>query len=81
MELIDHIGTVSGIDGGIYCNTDIGIAQKTQNREMNFCQITQKQYCKVFTGLMSIHQKVQHQLQGDTFKDPYPNLDTNIVRI
>ena len=28
MELIDHIGTVSGIDGGIYCNTDIGTAQK-----------------------------------------------------
>jgi len=28
MELIDHIGTVSGIDEGIYSNTDIGTAQK-----------------------------------------------------
>jgi transposase len=28
MELIDHIGVVSGIDGGIYHNTDIGTAQK-----------------------------------------------------
>ena len=28
MEIIDHIGSVSGIDGGIYSNTDIGAAQK-----------------------------------------------------
>jgi len=28
MEIIDHIGTVSGIDEGIYSNTDIGTAQK-----------------------------------------------------
>jgi hypothetical protein len=28
MELIDHIGAVSGIDEGIYRNTDIGTAQK-----------------------------------------------------
>lgn len=28
MEIIDHIGSVSGIDGGIYGNTDIGTAQK-----------------------------------------------------
>ncbi|GHV48255.1 hypothetical protein FACS1894204_12410 [Synergistales bacterium] len=28
MELIEHIGTVSGIDDGIYCNTDLGTAQK-----------------------------------------------------
>jgi len=29
MEIVDHIGAVSGIDGGIYSNTDIGTAQKT----------------------------------------------------
>jgi transposase len=28
MELIDHIGSASGIDDGIYSNTDIGTAQK-----------------------------------------------------
>jgi transposase len=28
MELIDHIGTASGIDDGIYGNTDLGTAQK-----------------------------------------------------
>ena len=28
MEIIDHIGSVSGIDDGIYSNTDIGTAQK-----------------------------------------------------
>ena len=28
MELIDHIGTASGIDDGIYSNTDLGTAQK-----------------------------------------------------
>jgi len=28
MEIIDHIGAVSGIDGGIYSNADIGTAQK-----------------------------------------------------
>jgi hypothetical protein len=28
MELINHIRVVSGIDGGIYRNTDIGTAQK-----------------------------------------------------
>jgi transposase len=28
MEIIDHIGTVSGIDEGIYGNTDLGTAQK-----------------------------------------------------
>jgi len=28
MEIIDHIGLVSGIDEGIYSNTDIGTAQK-----------------------------------------------------
>ncbi|MCL2163247.1 MAG: hypothetical protein FWH55_02405 [Oscillospiraceae bacterium] len=28
MEIIDHIGAVSGIDDGIYGNTDIGTAQK-----------------------------------------------------
>jgi transposase len=28
MEIIDHIGFVSGIDGGIYGNTDTGAAQK-----------------------------------------------------
>jgi len=28
MEIIGHIGTVSGIDGGLYLNTDIGTAQK-----------------------------------------------------
>jgi transposase len=28
MELIDHIGAASGIDSGIYGNTDIGTAQK-----------------------------------------------------
>jgi transposase len=28
MEIIDHIGSASGIDDGIYCNTDIGTAQK-----------------------------------------------------
>ena len=28
MEIIDHIGTVSGIDEGIYSNTDVGTAQK-----------------------------------------------------
>jgi transposase len=28
MELIDHIGAMSGIDAGIYSNTDIGTAQK-----------------------------------------------------
>lgn len=28
MELIDHIGITSGIDDGIYSNTDIGAAQK-----------------------------------------------------
>jgi len=28
MEIIDHIGAVSGIDGGIYGNTDLGTAQK-----------------------------------------------------
>ena len=28
MDLIDHIGVASGIDDGIYCNTDIGTAQK-----------------------------------------------------
>ena len=28
MELIDHIGTASGIDDGVYSNTDIGTAQK-----------------------------------------------------
>jgi transposase len=28
MEIIDHIGSTSGIDDGIYCNTDIGTAQK-----------------------------------------------------
>jgi len=28
MEIIDHIGTVSGIDEGIYDNTDVGTAQK-----------------------------------------------------
>ena len=28
MEIIDHIGAVSGIDDGIYSNTDIGTAQK-----------------------------------------------------
>jgi hypothetical protein len=27
MELIDHIGTVSEIDDGIYCNIDVGTAQ------------------------------------------------------
>ena len=29
MEIINHIGTASGIDDGIYGNTDIGTAQKT----------------------------------------------------
>jgi len=28
MEIIDHIGSVSGIDEGIYSNTDVGTAQK-----------------------------------------------------
>ena len=28
MEIIDHIGSTSGIDDGIYSNTDIGTAQK-----------------------------------------------------
>jgi hypothetical protein len=28
MEIIDHIGSSSGIDDGIYCSTDIGTAQK-----------------------------------------------------
>ena len=28
MEIIDHIGSASGIDGGIYGNTDTGTAQK-----------------------------------------------------
>jgi transposase len=28
MEIIDHIGSVSGIDDGIYCSTDDGTAQK-----------------------------------------------------
>jgi transposase len=28
MELIDYIGAASGIDEGVYCNTDIGTAQK-----------------------------------------------------
>ncbi|MDR1166641.1 MAG: transposase [Deltaproteobacteria bacterium] len=28
MELIDHIGSVSGIDDGLYSNTDLGTAQK-----------------------------------------------------
>ena len=28
MEIIDHIGSMSGIDDGIYCNTDTGAAQK-----------------------------------------------------
>ena len=28
MEIIGHIGVVSGIDGGIYSNTDLGTAQK-----------------------------------------------------
>ena len=28
MEIMDHIGVVSGIDDGIYSNTDIGTAQK-----------------------------------------------------
>jgi len=28
MEIVDHIGNVSGIDGGIYSNTDLGTAQK-----------------------------------------------------
>ena len=28
MDIIDHIGTMSGIDSGIYGNTDIGTAQK-----------------------------------------------------
>ena len=28
MEIIDHIGAVSGIDDGVYSNTDIGTAQK-----------------------------------------------------
>jgi hypothetical protein len=28
MEIIDHIGVASGIDGGIYGNTDLGTAQK-----------------------------------------------------
>ena len=28
MEIIDHIGSASGIDSGIYANTDIGTAQK-----------------------------------------------------
>jgi len=28
MEIVDHIGTISGIDGGIYSNTDMGTAQK-----------------------------------------------------
>ena len=28
MEIIDHIGSASGIDDGIYCNTDTGTAQK-----------------------------------------------------
>ena len=28
MELIDHIGSTSGIDEGIYSNTDVGTAQK-----------------------------------------------------
>ena len=28
MEIIDHIGAASGIDDGIYDNTDIGTAQK-----------------------------------------------------
>jgi len=28
MEIMDHIGSVSGIDDGIYINTDIGSAQK-----------------------------------------------------
>jgi len=28
MEIIDHIGAASGIDGGIYGNTDLGTAQK-----------------------------------------------------
>jgi hypothetical protein len=28
MELIDHIGVASGIDDGIYGNTDLGTAQK-----------------------------------------------------
>ena len=28
MELIDHVGVTSGIDDGIYSNTDIGTAQK-----------------------------------------------------
>ena len=28
MEIIDHIGTVSGIDEGVYSNTDAGTAQK-----------------------------------------------------
>jgi transposase len=29
MEIIDHIGTASGIDDGLYGNTDVGTAQKT----------------------------------------------------
>ena len=28
MEIIGHIGSESGIDDGIYCNTDVGAAQK-----------------------------------------------------
>jgi hypothetical protein len=28
MELIDHIGSVSGIDDAVYSNTDTGTAQK-----------------------------------------------------
>jgi transposase len=28
MEIIDHIGSVSGIDDGVYRNTDVGTAQK-----------------------------------------------------
>ena len=28
MEIIDHIGKISGIDEGVYANTDIGTAQK-----------------------------------------------------
>jgi len=28
MQIIDHIGKVSGIDEGVYCGTDLGTAQK-----------------------------------------------------
>ena len=28
MDIIDHIGTVSGIDAGVYGSTDVGTAQK-----------------------------------------------------